>query len=69
MAPAGTPSALIDKIQMEVRKALTHPDVRAKLEAQGATVVGGTPAETVAFHRGEMAKFKRAVEISGAKID
>lgn len=69
MAPAGTPAALVDKIQAEVRKALTHPEVRAKLEAQGATVVGGTPSETAAFHRAEMAKFKRAVEISGAKID
>jgi hypothetical protein len=32
-------------------------------------VVGGNPSETQAFHRSEMAKFKRAVEISGAKAE
>jgi len=69
MAPAGTPKAVVDRIQAEVKKALDDPGVRSQLEAQGATVVGSTPADTTAFHRGEMAKFKRAVEISGAKMD
>ena len=52
-----------------VKKALDDPGVKAQLEAQGATIVGSNPAETAAFHRREMAKFKRAVEISGAKMD
>ena len=69
MAPAGTPKAVVDKIQAEVKKALDDPGVRAQLDAQGATVVGSNPADTTAFHRGEMVKFKRAVEISGAKMD
>ena len=69
MAPAGTPKAVVDKIQAEVKKALDDPGVRSQLEAQGATVVGSTPADTTAFHRGEMVKFKHAVEISGAKMD
>jgi tripartite-type tricarboxylate transporter receptor subunit TctC len=69
MAPAGTPAAVVNKIQAEVKKALDDPGVKAQLEAQGATIVGSTPAETAAFHRSEMAKFKRAVEISGAKMD
>jgi tripartite-type tricarboxylate transporter receptor subunit TctC len=69
MAPAGTPAAVVNKIQAEVKKALDDPGVKAQLDAQGATIVGSTPAETAAFHRREMAKFKRAVEISGAKMD
>ena len=69
MAPAGTPPNVVARIQAEVKKALDDPAVRQQLEAQGASVVGGTPAETLNFHRSEMAKFKRAVEISGAKAE
>ena len=69
MAPAGTPPAVVSRIHAEVRKALDDPGVRAQLEAQGATVVGSTPADTASFHRNELAKFKRAVEISGAKAE
>ena len=69
MAPTGTPPAVVNRIQAEVRKALDDAGVRAQLEAQGATVVGSTPADTASFHRNELAKFKRAVEISGAKVD
>ncbi len=69
MAPAGTPAPIVSRIAAEVKKALDDPGVRQQLEAQGAIVVGSTPAETAAFHFSEMAKFKRAVEISGAKAD
>jgi len=69
MAPAGTPPALVARIQTEVKKAMEDPAVRQQLEAQGATPVASTPAETQTFHRNEMAKFKRAVEISGAKAE
>lgn len=69
MAPAGTPPALVARIQAEVKKAMDDPAVRQQLEAQGATIVASTPAETQVFHRNEMAKFKRAVEISGAKAE
>jgi tripartite-type tricarboxylate transporter receptor subunit TctC len=69
MAPAGTPPALVARIQAEVKKALDDPGVKQQLEAQGATVIGSSAADTQTFHRSEMAKFKRAVEISGAKAD
>lgn len=69
MAPAGTPPAVVARMQAEVKKALDDPGVRQQLEAQGATIIGSTPAEALAFQRREMAKFKRAVEISGAKAE
>lgn len=67
MAPAGTPPAVVSKISAELRRALQDPGVRSQLEAQGATTVGSSPEEAKAFHQGELRKFKRAVEISGAK--
>ncbi|MFC6284042.1 MULTISPECIES: Bug family tripartite tricarboxylate transporter substrate binding protein [Polaromonas] len=69
MAPAGTPPAVVAKISAELRRAVEDPAVRAQLESQGASVVGSTPQEAAAFHQGELRKFKRAVEISGAKAE
>ncbi len=69
MAPAGTPPAVVARIQAEVKKAMDDTGVKQQLDAQGATVVVSTPAEALAFQRNEMAKFKRAVEISGAKAE
>jgi tripartite-type tricarboxylate transporter receptor subunit TctC len=69
MAPAGTPPSIVTRIQAEIKKAMDDPAVRQQLEAQGATIVASTPTETQAFHRNEMTKFKRAVEISGAKAE
>jgi len=68
-APAATPPAIVDRMSQEVGKALAAPEVKAKLADMGATGVGGTPADTAAYHKREMAKFKRAVEISGATAD
>lgn len=42
LAPAGTPPAVLDRLNAEVNKALASPAVREKLEAQGAIVVGGS---------------------------
>jgi tripartite-type tricarboxylate transporter receptor subunit TctC len=53
----------------EVGTAIQDPEVKAKLADMGAAAVGGSPAQTAAFHRKEMAKFKRAVEISGATAE
>ncbi len=66
-APVGTPPAIVERMASETKKALESSDVQARLQKMGATPSGAGPAATAAFHRREMAKFKRAVEISGAK--
>jgi tripartite-type tricarboxylate transporter receptor subunit TctC len=43
LAPAGTPRAIVDRLNTEINAALKLPDVRAKLEAAGIEVQGGTP--------------------------
>ena len=68
-APAATPPAIVERMSQEVGQALGAPEVKAKLADMGATGVGGTPAQTAAYHKREMAKFKRAVEISGATAE
>ena len=66
-APAKTPPDLVARIADEVNKVLREPAVIAKLEALGATPVGGTPERTNAFFRSEAAKWKRIIEVADIK--
>jgi tripartite-type tricarboxylate transporter receptor subunit TctC len=52
-----------------VNKALMHPDIRSRLAAQGADILGGTPAEYAAYLRSEMPRWAKAVKDSGAKAE
>ena len=69
MAPAGTPAQVVNRISAEVAKALSDPQLRQQLDAQGVTPVGSNPEDSAAFHRRELDKFKRAVELSGATLE
>jgi tripartite-type tricarboxylate transporter receptor subunit TctC len=68
-APRGTPDAILERLAAEMRISLERPSVRDKMRELGATVVGTTPAEASAFHRRELEKWRRAVELSGARAD
>ncbi|MBX9593649.1 MAG: hypothetical protein K2X46_04745, partial [Roseomonas sp.] len=68
-APTGTPAPFIERLSAEIRISLSRPQVRDRLLDLGATVVGSDPAATTAFHRRELEKWKRAVELSGARAD
>ncbi len=68
-APAGTPGPIVERMAQESARALQDPEVRAKLNDIGATAVASTPAQTAAFHRKELDKFRRAVELSGATAE
>jgi tripartite-type tricarboxylate transporter receptor subunit TctC len=69
LAPAGTPTDIVHRIQQEVAKALGAPAVRERLQAQGAEPVGNTPEQFAAFIRAETAKWAKVVKDSGAKVD
>lgn len=69
VVPTGTPHEIVQKLNAEVNKALTHPDIRSRLAAQGADILGGTPAEYAAYLRSEMPRWAKAVKDSGAKAE
>lgn len=65
LAPAGTPKAIIAKLNAEINKALALPDVRAKLEAAGVVIQGGTPEEYAAVIKSDLAKWGKVVKAAG----
>ncbi len=69
VAPAGTPSAIVQKLNEELLKALRHPDVRSKLAVQGAEPLGSTINEYGAYLKSELGRWGKVVRESGAKAE
>jgi tripartite-type tricarboxylate transporter receptor subunit TctC len=69
LAPAGTPRAIVDKLNAEINAALKLPDVRAKLEAAGIEVQGGTPQAYAALIKSDLAKWGKVVKAAGIEAD
>ncbi len=69
LAPAGTPPAIVAKLNAEVNRALQDPAVRKAIEKEGGEVIGGTPEEFAALMKAELASWATVVKASGAKVD
>ncbi|QHE86877.1 tripartite tricarboxylate transporter substrate binding protein [Hydrogenophaga sp. BPS33] len=69
LAPAGTPDAIVAKIQRDVARFAREPAFRQSLAADGNEVVAGTPAEFARFLESDIAKWRKAVADAGAKVD
>ena len=69
VAPKGTPSAVIDKLQVEVAKVLADPAVKAKADAAGLFPVTTTPTEFADFIRKEAQRWSVVVRESGINYD
>jgi len=69
VAPAGTPRAVIDKIQAEVVRIYADPAAAEKLEKSGINAVASTPEEFDAFFRAEAVRWEKAFKESGIRLD
>ncbi|MEA3192837.1 MAG: hypothetical protein QOD26_1170 [Betaproteobacteria bacterium] len=68
-APAGTPPAVIERLNAEVRRAFGAAEVKAQLATQGIVPAPGSADSFAAFIREETGKWARVVRESGAKAD
>jgi len=66
-APAGTPAALIARLNEEMVRALNRPEVKEKLFHFGATVVGDAPAAFAATIKSEIAKWGKVIKLAGIR--
>lgn len=69
MAPTGTPQPVIDRLNAEISKIVSRPDVKKAWSDQGAVPLTMTPAGFGKFLNSDIAKWAKIVKISGAKTD
>ena len=68
-APKGTPRAIVDLLNAELRKALSDPGVASKLTSQTLDPMPMSPEEFARRLKSDYDKYEHVVRISGAKID
>jgi len=67
--PAKLPPAVTEKLNAVIVGALADPNLRARLQTEGATPVGDTPAAFAAFVREDIARWAPIVKASGATVN
>jgi tripartite-type tricarboxylate transporter receptor subunit TctC len=69
VVPAGTPAAIVARLNREIVAILHLPEVVERLSGQGAEALGSTPEEFAAYIRSESVKWAKVVRDSGAKAE
>lgn len=69
VAPAGTPPAMIQKLNHAFVTALNSPEARTRFASLMAEPVPTTPEQFAGFMKSELAKYEKVVKASGAKVD
>jgi tripartite-type tricarboxylate transporter receptor subunit TctC len=69
MAPAGTPRAIVDRLNAELARILNLPDIRERFAAQGAAATPTTPEQFAQFMRREIARWEPVVKRAGVKAE
>ena len=69
LVPAGTPRAIIDRLNGEIVKALRDPQIVDQLAAQGIEVIGSTPEEFQELIKTHLAKWARVVREANIRLE
>ena len=69
LAPVGTPPEIVKRLNADVLKALTKPDVKEKLASLGLTIAGSTPERFSAYIKSEYAKWAKVIKDAGIKME
>ncbi|AEI83043.1 exported protein (plasmid) [Cupriavidus necator N-1] len=69
LAPAGTPPAVVTRLQREIRKVLDQPETRARMLDLGITPVGNSPDEFAKQIRSDYARYGEVVKKAGITLN
>ncbi len=69
VAPAGTPSTIVERLNREINTILRSPEFKEVLAKFGAEPLIGSPQDFAAFLNKEIPKWGQAAKASGAKIE
>ena len=69
LAPAGTPPAIVTRLNAETNKVLQRADIKAAFAAQGFDVVSGTPEQFATHIKSEIARMTKIAAAANIKAD
>lgn len=69
LAPAGTPDAVVQRLNKEIKRALADPKLLGQLTQLGLVPIGDSPKEFERVEIADLAKWKKVVADSGASVD
>lgn len=69
LVPAGTPRAIVVKLNREMVRILNSTEMKERMSSQGAEAAGNTPEEFGAFIKSEIAKWGKVVRAAGLRAD
>lgn len=69
LAPAGTPTPIVQQLYNETKRGLLAPALREKFAKDGVEFVASTPAELDAFMRADLAKWRKVVQAAKIRAD
>lgn len=69
LAPAGTPAAVIARLNSEAVKAVLLPEVSSRLTSEAVDVVAGTPEQAMQYIQGEIDRWTKVIKAAGIKAE
>jgi tripartite-type tricarboxylate transporter receptor subunit TctC len=67
--PAATPRDIVARLHQEIIKALHSPEVKARIEAEGAEIIGNTPEQAAAVIRTDLEKWADVIRRTGIRAN
>ncbi len=69
LVPAGTPRAIVLRLNSELVKIVNMPDMKQRLLTLGAETIGNTPEEFSAYLKAEITKWALVIKNAGIRVD
>ena len=69
LAPRGTPGPVVERLASEFAAVVHEPEVKSRLQAMGAEVIGSTPAQLESFRRAEIDKWTKLAKDNKISLD
>jgi tripartite-type tricarboxylate transporter receptor subunit TctC len=69
LAPAGTPRAIVTRLNTETIKALNTPEIRTAIVTQGSEAMPGSPEQFADYIKSEIVRIAKIAKMAGIKAE
>jgi tripartite-type tricarboxylate transporter receptor subunit TctC len=69
LGPAGMRRDLVNRLNSEIARAVSQPDMAERFVAQGIDLQAGTPEQFASLIKSEVVKWRKVVRDAGARVD